>query len=168
MMNRNSDLNVEKAAVFLASALAGKKFNKPVILHSIRVGTRLHSDGYEPEVVIAGYLHDVVEDGDVEVADISKLFGANVASIVAANTKDIRLTDKTERRRKLIKQCLAHSEKAAIVKAADILDNYAYYKRVGDAPQAENCKNNMKLFTEYFNNSYAAAIFNELFIASEE
>lgn len=142
---------------------AGGDFKKPVLFHAIRVGTSLHFKGNGPDVVIAGYLHDLIEDTDMTEQGIAVLFGKEIAGIVAANTKNSVLKDSDVRRAELIKRCIAHSEKAAIVKAADILDNYSYYQDIGDAKGIGNCKNNAALFMENFNSAYTDPIFSELF-----
>jgi len=60
----------------------------PYIIHPIRVAELLKKAGCSQEVVSAGYLHDVVEDTNVEMKDIYRLFGPRVAELVAAHTED--------------------------------------------------------------------------------
>lgn len=50
---------IEAAIVFMVQKIKEKCYNeKPLILHSIRVGMRLMELGASKEVVIAGVLHD--------------------------------------------------------------------------------------------------------------
>lgn len=60
----------------------------PMVSHPIRVADTLKRFGFSVETVIAGFLHDVVEDTDVTLDDIEKEFGAEVRRIVAGNTED--------------------------------------------------------------------------------
>ncbi|WP_245844196.1 HD domain-containing protein [Oceanobacillus rekensis] len=81
----------EKAKEYASKAHKGqtrKNSNMPYITHPIRVAEKLESEGFSDELVCAGYLHDVVEDTPVEIEDIQKEFGLEVARIVAAHTED--------------------------------------------------------------------------------
>lgn len=55
---------------------------KPVIFHSVQVGVHLYNHDYESDIVIAGILHDVVEDSETTVAEIEERFGSRVAQLV--------------------------------------------------------------------------------------
>ncbi|WP_084268686.1 HD domain-containing protein [Oceanobacillus damuensis] len=80
-----------KAKAFAIRAHEGQKrknSNAPYISHPIRVAERLENEGFSDELVSAGYLHDVAEDTDVEIDDIKREFGHDVAHIVAAHTED--------------------------------------------------------------------------------
>lgn len=59
-----------------------------MIVHPIEVAEILGNAGFRDEVVMAGYLHDTVEDTDLTLSDIEHRFGKDVARIVAANTED--------------------------------------------------------------------------------
>jgi len=55
----------ETAIVFLIQKIKEHCYNeKPLILHSIRVGLRLVELNEAKDVVIAGFLHDLLEDTD--------------------------------------------------------------------------------------------------------
>lgn len=82
---------MKKAEAFATKAHEGqyrKSDGKPMVTHPIRVANVLRSNGFSEEVVIAGYLHDTVEDTDVTLEDIEREFGAEVRYIVAGNTED--------------------------------------------------------------------------------
>ena len=123
----------DQAKIERSIILASSKFAmlhdliKPTLLHAIRVGSWLYFHGYETNIVIAGFLHDIIEDTDVTEQDIHEEFGEEVASLVIANTKKTNIAEKKSRNDELIKRCIETSEKASIVKAADIIDNYKYY-----------------------------------------
>ncbi|WP_249871404.1 HD domain-containing protein [Oceanobacillus saliphilus] len=80
-----------KAKEFASHAHKGqtrKNSDVPYITHPIRVAKRLENAGFRDELVCAAYLHDVVEDTTVELEDIEREFGSEVAQIVAAHTED--------------------------------------------------------------------------------
>jgi len=54
----------------------------PYIEHPMAVALILDRSGFDEEVVIAGLLHDLVEDTDVTLDEICRSFGGRVASIV--------------------------------------------------------------------------------------
>jgi (p)ppGpp synthase/HD superfamily hydrolase len=59
------------------------KAGKPYILHPLRVGAAGTTEGEQ----IVGFLHDVVEDTNVTLEDIRRVFGKVVAEAVDAVTK---------------------------------------------------------------------------------
>src|SRR3989339_733620 len=54
----------------------------PFITHPIAVAYKLAEMGLHVNVVIAGMLHDVVEDSDVTIEDVQAQFGDDIASLV--------------------------------------------------------------------------------------
>jgi (p)ppGpp synthase/HD superfamily hydrolase len=91
----------------------------PLVTHPIEVGCLLHEAGYPDEVVAAGVLHDVVEDTDVEVAELEERFGAEVARLVMDVSDDPSIDDDGERKAALRRQVAESDEHAAVVFAAD-------------------------------------------------
>lgn len=128
MFSKEFDYEVEKAICFAGDALRDAScLAKPVFLHSVRVGMRLYDEGRSEQVVLAGFLHDLLEDTEIVFTDLEKEFGSEVARIVQANTFDVSIKDKVEQYRELFVRCCATGKNAALVKAADILDNSVYY-----------------------------------------
>lgn len=83
--------NVQEALLVAREAHAGqmrKLDGLEMIVHPIEVAEILGNAGFRDEVVMAGYLHDTVEDTDLTLANIESRFGKDVARIVAANTED--------------------------------------------------------------------------------
>lgn len=155
---------IEKAIILASSKFASRlDLIKPTLLHSIRVGSWLYANGYETNIVIGGFLHDIIEDTDTTEQEICEFFGLEVAAIVQANTKNAAILEKNLQNEELLKRCLATHEKAAIVKAADILDNYKYYLRLNDQSGIEYCIKNTLIFRQYFNKNYTDKIFQKLF-----
>lgn len=59
-----------------------KGTNIPYITHLINVMQLLYESNCSEEVIIAGILHDTIEDTSVTIDDIKNLFGDKIASIV--------------------------------------------------------------------------------------
>jgi len=123
------DKSVEKAIVFLVHAFYSTGHNpKPVILHGIRTGLYLYHQNYAQDVVVAAILHDLIEDTDVKIEEIEKDFGSAVAQLVAANSFDTAITQRSERDLDMLHRCKEAGKWALLIKAADILDNSAYFQ----------------------------------------
>ena len=60
---------------------------EPYVLHCVEVGRMLAELGLDYHTVAAGLLHDVVEDTDVTVPQVGKLFDAEIAQLVDGVTK---------------------------------------------------------------------------------
>lgn len=74
----------------------------PYIVHPMDVASTLMKNDAPEDVVVAGLLHDVVEDAGVSLADIEKEFGAEVARLVygASEPEELRrATTREEKRR---------------------------------------------------------------------
>ncbi|MFZ2189542.1 MAG: HD domain-containing protein [Candidatus Magasanikiibacteriota bacterium] len=99
--------------------------DKPELVHSLHTGFRLMDYGYGVDLAIAGFLHDVVEEGG-DLEKIKDSFGEKVFEIVAASSKDVSLGDWPEQYVELISRAAASGEDTLIVKAVDILDNFYY------------------------------------------
>ncbi len=100
----------------------------PFITHPLAVGGILTEIEAEPDTVIAGLLHDTVEDTDTELEDIQGRFGDTVATLVDGVTKLTRLdftSRQEEQARNLRKMLLAMAQdlRVILVKFADRLHN---------------------------------------------
>ena len=79
--------------------------------------------GFTDEKILAGaYLHDVIEDGDVDYDDVLEPFGREVADYVAAMSKDTRLIE-DQREREYDEQLAAGPWQGRLIKLADVYDN---------------------------------------------
>ncbi len=86
-------VRIQKAFEFANNAHAGvkRKSGEPYIIHPLAVAKIVVEEiGLSATSIIAALCHDVVEDTDFTLEDISNLFGEKVASIVDGLTK---LTD---------------------------------------------------------------------------
>lgn len=131
---------IEKARNFAKEAHEGqtrKVTSVPMFYHVEEVALILKKAGFSDEAVAAGYLHDTVEDTDVTLQDILKIFGEKVAFIVAGHTED--KTKSWEERKSHTIQELADPQTLIEIRAliiADRLSNLRGFKEdmkvVGD------------------------------------
>jgi (p)ppGpp synthase/HD superfamily hydrolase len=102
-----------------------KYTDQPYIVHPIRVADIVDLYGGTDEMIMAAYLHDVVEDTAVSIADILDMFGTDVARIVDGLT-DVSVPEDGNRAvRKAIDRVHSAdaSYEAQFVKCADMIDN---------------------------------------------
>ncbi|HKZ34729.1 MAG TPA: HD domain-containing protein [Patescibacteria group bacterium] len=126
-MKNVSERDFEQAIVFLSSRYRSSTNPKPVLLHSIRVGLMLCQLGYKKEIVLAGFLHDVIEDMHVTKEEIQKHFGSHVADFVASVSFNPNIKDKTKRYKEQMSRASSVGKDALLVETADILDNSEYF-----------------------------------------
>ena len=112
-----------------------KNSSEPYIEHPKRVAMLLKEAGFPEEVVIAGYLHDVVEDTPITIEDIRDQFGEEVAEIVAYHTEDKTLSWE-ERKQHTINAFKTAPYHVQALIIADKLDNLQsvveQYNQMGD------------------------------------
>jgi len=121
---------VEKAYVFAAKAHAGqvRRSGEPYLSHPLAVAYTLAEMKLDLPTIAAGLLHDTVEDADVSVEDIRRLFGDSVAEIVDGVTKisnlpvRSKLHKQAENFRKML-LAMANDLRVVLVKLADRLHN---------------------------------------------
>ncbi len=81
-MSYSLDVDLAEEICLKAHMGAVDKAGEPYSLHPIRVAGRMDS----PEGRVVGLLHDVVEDTDVTLEDIERMFGKETAEAVDAIT----------------------------------------------------------------------------------
>ena len=68
-----------------------RKSGEPYIIHPIQVAGILADLYMDPDTVVAGYLHDVVEDTEATLEDVEREFGHDVAAVIVdGNVKVIK------------------------------------------------------------------------------
>ncbi|KUG02415.1 gtp pyrophosphokinase, (p)ppgpp synthetase i [hydrocarbon metagenome] len=78
---------IERACELASQAHAGqvrKGTNIPYITHPMAVGIILAEAGATTDAVIAGIIHDVVEDSHITLEEVEMLFGNRVRTLVEA------------------------------------------------------------------------------------
>ena len=105
----------------------------PYFAHPARVAMILAVtfQHHEDTVLAAAFLHDVIEDTPADFDDVAEAFGTEVATLVAALTKDMRLPE-PEREAAYERQLRDAPWQARLIKLADVLDN------LGDASTARD------------------------------
>jgi (p)ppGpp synthase/HD superfamily hydrolase len=112
----------------------------PYIIHPLIVGLILARVSKEDDVVVAGLLHDTVEDSvdtkKMTVATLRKRFGADVASMVDDVTERGRTLPWVERKKLAVKKIATLSNRSLLVKGADVIANctelVADFRKEGD------------------------------------
>jgi (p)ppGpp synthase/HD superfamily hydrolase len=93
---------------------------EPYDIHLTEVARLLAeaTDGADPRLVIAGLLHDTLEDTATTTGELRERFGEDVASLVLEVTDDKKL-DRVERKRLQVEQAPSKSLRARMIKIAD-------------------------------------------------
>jgi GTP pyrophosphokinase len=121
---------IEKAFYFSEKAYQGvkRKSGEPYLNHCLRTALNLAELKLSAEMILAGILHDVLEDGDISEEELEKEFGEEIFFLVKGVTKisSYRYKEKNlaqaENLRKLILATIK-DVRVAIIKLADRLDN---------------------------------------------
>ncbi len=97
---------------------------EPYINHLTEVALLLAeaTDGSDRALVMAGLLHDTVEDTETSLPELEASFGPDVASLVAEVTDDTGLS-REERRLRQVQSAPGKSVRARMIKLADKIAN---------------------------------------------
>ncbi|MBP5406104.1 bifunctional (p)ppGpp synthetase/guanosine-3',5'-bis(diphosphate) 3'-pyrophosphohydrolase [bacterium] len=89
---------IQQAIAIASAAHSGvvRKSGEPYIFHPYTVAYLLAASGMDDDCVIAGLLHDTVEDTSMTVEEIESAFGKNVSNLVDGVTKLTEIREKTE------------------------------------------------------------------------
>lgn len=97
------------------------------ITHPMTVGTILAMAGAKEDVVIAGILHDTIEDSieekKVDEQMIKERFGKRVMEIVKSVSEDKEYKDWEERKRRAREKMKKFNHDSLMVKSADVISN---------------------------------------------
>jgi guanosine-3',5'-bis(diphosphate) 3'-pyrophosphohydrolase len=98
--------------------------NEPYINHLAEVANLLSiaTEGADAELVVAGWLHDTIEDIETTHRELAEKFGERVAAFVVEVTDDMALP-KDERRREQVVEAPRKSPGAKLIKMADKISN---------------------------------------------
>lgn len=164
-MKENFDELCERAIRLLSEHIRpASELRKPTLLHGIRVGTYLYVNNYSQDVVLAGYLHDILEQSpEISEESLANEFGKTVSALVVANSKDESIVESSARNEDMIQRCVAQGEDALIVKSVDILDSFSHYERTNNAHELENhCKKTAELVMKHKPVEFSDPIFLEV------
>src|SRR5689334_16914404 len=117
-----------RAAMFAAEKHAQQRrkgaAGEPYINHLLEVAHLIaaHTDPPDTTLIVAGLLHDTVEDTNVTLRDLEQSFGADVAALVAEVTDDKSLPKET-RKALQVQNAPKKTERAQVIKLADKISN---------------------------------------------
>lgn len=126
-----------------------RKSGEDYILHPVEVAEILADMKMDTDTIVAGLLHDVVEDTLIVLEDIEDNFGKDVKKLVDGVTKlrNLPRTDskKLENKRKMV---IAMSEdiRVVIIKLADRLHNMRTLKYMKPEKQQEKSKETIEIY----------------------
>ena len=129
-----------------------RKSGEPYIIHPLWVGIILADLEMDKETIAAGILHDVVEDTDMTIEDISREFGDEVALLVDGVTKLGQLSysqDKLELQAENLRKmflAMAKDIRVIIIKLADRLHNMRTLEYMTPAKQQEKARETMDIY----------------------
>lgn len=107
----------------------------PYIIHPVETMDILASMGADTDLLIAGLLHDTLEDTEATATEIHQLFGADVAALVLSHSED-KSKPWEERKTDTIELLKRSSTRAKMLVLADKVSNlrsmYSDYQKVGD------------------------------------
>jgi len=128
-----------------------RKSGEPYLVHPVEVAIILAELGMDESTIIAGLLHDTVEDTSYSVDELKADFGEEVALLVDGVTKlgNIVYESKEERQAEnLRKMFLAMSKdiRVLIIKLADRLHNLRTINYMDDDQIREKCKETLEIY----------------------
>lgn len=107
-----------------------QNFGKPVYFHCIKVAMNLFNNGYEEKLVVAGILHDLIEDTNCTYKDIKEKFGEEIANLVNAVSFNPDILDKFEQSKQMIDEAVKYGKDALIIKCVDMYENGKFFHLV--------------------------------------
>ncbi len=117
---------LDQAIKFSALAHRGQKrkgTDLPYHTHPFAVALLILISGGSEDQVIAGLLHDLVEDTAVTAFEIRAIFGEKVEELVLACSEDLEKEDWGERKQATLDYLLTASSEVKLVACADKLHN---------------------------------------------
>ena len=149
----NTDI-IEKAYRIADEAHNGqkRKSGEDYIIHPLSVALILADLEMDKETIVAGMLHDVVEDTFMTIDEIEDLFGEEVALLVDGVTKLGQLSyssDKVEIQAENLRKmflAMAKDIRVIIIKLADRLHNMRTLQFMKPEKQKEKAKETMEIY----------------------
>jgi (p)ppGpp synthase/HD superfamily hydrolase len=102
----------------------------PYIFHPLNVARMLLESGCSAVVVVAGILHDTLEDTPIELEDIQTRFGEDVANLVSLVSEPDKSDTWENRKKHTLMSLESASKEALLIALADKLDNILSIHRV--------------------------------------
>ena len=157
-MKEQDSERIQRAVEMAKQAHEGqfRKTGEPYIVHPLAVKKILEEWGMDEDTIIAGILHDTVEDTDLTLDDIRKEFGDSVAFLVDGVTKlstarngmrdiDTYLPETKDNFLRLI-IALGDDIRVLIIKLADRLHNLRTLSALPPDKQKKVAKESLEIF----------------------
>lgn len=153
--NPGVDLTMLEKAFALASEKhkdQKRKSGESFIIHPVAVATMLAEMDMDMPSVIAGMLHDVVEDTSVTIEEIREIFGDEIAYLVDGVTKLKRIPTSTkeelqnENLRKMFLS-MASDIRVIVIKLVDRLHNMRTLQYVNTDAQITKARETLEIYT---------------------
>lgn len=143
---------IERAYLYAEKEHDGqyRKTGEPYIVHPLFVASILTTIRADKETIIAGLLHDTIEDTDASKSEIKDLFGETVANLVDGVTKINNINVSTENEHltnyyKKIIVGMSEDVRVIIIKLADRLHNMRTLYALGHEKQKKKAKETLEI-----------------------
>ena len=157
--NRHADIKLIKRAYDFAKQKHGEQLRKsgePYIIHPVQVAYILATLGLDASTISAALLHDVIEDTDVTLQDLSKEFSEEIAGMVDGVTKLGQLNysskeeEQVENYRKMF-LAMGKDIRVILSKLSDSLHKMRTLKYLSRDRQIANARETMDLYAPLAN-----------------
>lgn len=153
---KKNNLKVDTDKILLAYEFARechvgqfRKSGDEYIVHPIEVSKILINMKMDTDTIVAGILHDIVEDTLITVSDIEYNFGSSVAKLVDGVTKLSVLPKGTKKQHENIRKmivAMAQDLRVVIIKLADRLHNMRTLKYMPSHKQERISRETLEIF----------------------